>query len=174
MTTLLEISEEMLAFQAILDEHLEGTGGEITPETIAIIDTWFSDIDQVKEEKLENYGKLIRQCELLAAARKEEAERLLRGARVKENLARKLKDRLLYFMAVVGESKIETPLFRFSVCKNGGKTPVEFTGDVENLPAGYQKVTVSPDMDSIRAALEAGREIKDARLLPRGTHLRIL
>jgi len=45
--------------------------------------------------------------------------------------------------------------------------------DVETLPAEFVRVIKSVDAEAVRAALEAGEDVKFATLEARGTHLRI-
>jgi hypothetical protein len=72
-----------------------------------------------------------------------------------------------------GETKIETERCTVAVTNNGGKQPIDLTVCPEQLPAEFQKVSVTADEDRLRDALKAGREVPGARLAPRGTHLRI-
>lgn len=173
MKTLLGIGEDIRALADLLEENTEGTGGEITPETDKIIDEWLSQVEGDRDCKLDSYGRLIRENELLAAAREEEAERLRKGASAKRNLAKKLKERLMMFMGVTGEKRIETPHFRFTVCNNGGKAPLDIAVSPETLPPAFQMTQVVADVDLIRKCLECGGEVPGCRILPRGTHLRI-
>jgi hypothetical protein len=68
------------------------------------------------------------------------------------------------------ETKIKTDLHIFTVCRNGGKQPMEITGEV---PDNYKRIVYETDTEKIRAALEAGEELTFAHLNERGTHLMI-
>jgi len=41
------------------------------------------------------------------------------------------------------------------------------------LPVMFQKITIEPDNQALRKAIEIGTEIDGVKLLPRGTSLRI-
>lgn len=170
MPTLIDIGQEMTALAALLDELPDG---ELTPETAAALDAWFAEIEGDREHKLDGYCALIENWQLRAAARKGAAERLLRHVQADENRVKRLKERLKFFMEMTGQKKVETERYKIAVCNNGGKAPVEITGDVHAMPPQFQRVTIAPNTDVIREALEAGGKWDFARLLPRGTHLRI-
>lgn len=169
MTTLLEINADLLAFKALLDE----ANDELSPETEQAIEAWFSELTTNRDAKIDNYVAYCRDLQLRAAARKEEAERLLKRVQVDENTAKRLKQRLLDFMQQQGERSIETARYKVSVCGNGGKTPVDIHAMPDELPAEFQKVKVEPDVDKIRTALEAGAKVYGCWLGKRGQHLRI-
>ena len=59
------------------------------------------------------------------------------------------------------------------VQKNGGKVALEVTCEADKLPPVYQRITIEPDNDAIRADLDAGKPLAFAKLAGRGTHLRI-
>lgn len=171
MPTLLEIGEEVRALQDLLDELEDG---DIT-EVEATIDKWIKETSGALNVKLDGYCALIREKELLAAARREEAERLMKRVRVDENLAVRLEDRLRLFMKSTGNLKIETNRYKLSVCKNGGKVPLVFDVPPEKLPEKYrnEETTYKADSDTIRADLAAGISIPGCSLGARGDHLRI-
>lgn len=172
--TLLNIADDMVA----LDNLLEETGGDVTdPEVEAAIDSFMAELQTDLDNKTDNYCGLIRQKELLAACRKEEAERLRMAAKAEENQAKYLKDRLklvLEFLGVKKAGKVRTA----SVCNNGGKQPLIMppVTDPDMIPERFRKVIsqVVVDEDKVREALEAGEDLGSfAQLAPRGTHLRI-
>lgn len=165
MPTLLDISEDVRALQAALDEE----AGELTPA----LEDWFAKVQADLEGKTDNYCALIREFELRAAVRKEESDRLQKRIAADMGLARRLKARLQSFMEETGTPKIETPRYRVSVAGNGGKEPLEINAPPEDLPPDCQRVTVEADTDALREYLKAGQEIPGVKLLPRGKHLRI-
>jgi hypothetical protein len=169
MSTLLQISEGLLAFQRLLDE----SDGELTPEVEAALDQWFAELSDARDQKLDAYAALIRECTLRASVRKAEQERLALRVRVDEKLAKALKERLKLFLEVQGISKVETQRYRITVCKNGGKQPLEVNADPSALPAVCQRITIAPDLDAIYKHLESGIPVAGCRLLPRGKHVRI-
>lgn len=72
-------------------------------------------------------------------------------------------------MQETGRTKFKTPLFTFSIQKNGGARPVDLVGEV---PAQWLRPG-DPDTKKIREWLEAGNELPFAVLGERGESLRI-
>ena len=172
MATLLDISEDLLALDGLLEEATS-EDGEIDPSVADAIEQWFTTLMQDRNNKLDNYGALVRTLELRAAARKEEMERLSKRVAVDTNQAKYLKQRLREFLDLHKLPKVETRRFKFSCCNNGGVQPMELPDDPEMLPKEYQRVEIKANTDDIRDALIAGKQIPGCILKPRGRHLRI-
>ena len=122
------------------------------------------------EDKADNYAKIIRELEIKANARKEEAKRLTDSAKVFENRVKALKNNLYNTMKLTGKTKFATNLFNFNIVKNGGKQTLTIDGDV---PEEYTKAVIENETDTIRQALEEGKELTFAHLEARGESLRI-
>lgn len=122
------------------------------------------------EDKADNYAKIIKELEIKANVRKEEAKRLTDGAKIFENRIKTLKNNLYNTMKLTGKTKFATNLFNFNIVKNGGKQTLTIDSDV---PKEYTKTVVENDTDKIRADLEAGKELSFAHLEARGESLRI-
>lgn len=172
MPTLIEISEDLMALDRLFEDSADETG-EVPPEAAAELDAWLAELMHDRDRKLDNYGALIREYELRAAARKEEMERLAMRVKVDENRVKFLKQRLREFLDAHNTPKIETRRYKFSCRNNGGLQPMELPENPEVLPEEYQKVVVSADTEKIREALKANTDVPFCRLLPRGRHLRI-
>lgn len=168
MSTLIEISENLLAFKSLLD----GCDGDITPEVEQAMEKWFGELGAERDAKLDNYAGLIRELTLRASARKEEMDRLAMRVHVDNNTVAKLKERLKVFMQIQGEDRIETRRYRLSVCGNGGRAELDLP-PVDSLPDRYKTRLVVANQTEIREALKRGETIDGVRELPRGTHLRI-
>lgn len=124
----------------------------------------------------EDIGKIVRELETDAEKIKSEANRLYEKSVTYSNRALSLKEYLKETMEFTGNTKIKGDLFTFSVCKNGGKQPFEYTvDDIEDIPAEYKKTktVVEADVEKIRQSLSEGEVLDFAVLKPRGTHLRI-
>ena len=134
-----------------------------------ILDTLES-IEGELEDKAENYAKIIKNLEALADSRKEEAKRLTESAKTLENKVTYLKNNLYNSMKATGKTKFNTNLFNFNIVKNGGKQPLEITGDV---PEEFTKTITEADNDKIRQFLEEGNNLPFAHLKERGESLRI-
>jgi hypothetical protein len=170
--TLFAISDDMLA----LDELLDEMGGDVSDEeTEAAINNWFENLGEERDKKLDNYAAFIRELEARIEARKSEAQRLAALVITDTNRMLALKRRLKWFFEYHDLSPIQTARFRLSLAGNGGKAPLILDPDLtpDSLPEEYRKVSVTPDTDKIRAALDAGAELDFARLGERGKSIRI-
>ena len=168
--SLLGIADDMLA----IDELLMECEGDISDsDAAAAIDKWFAEAESNLDEKTDNYIGLIRQKDLMRAARKEEIERLQMMNKQDERSAKFLKGRLQWVLERLGR-KSAGKTRKATITVNGGKIPMEVDPiELEKVPLKLQKVMVVLNTDEVRKALEAGEELKFARLGERGTHLRI-
>ena len=166
MSTLYEISEDLKAVEELLIEQ----GGDLgDSEDEDVVMRWLTEHQDKLDDKLERYGRLIHELMARGKARTEEAARLRARGTVDVNAAKRLKERLLWFMQERNMKKIETPSFKYSVSKNGGMAPLEF--EEAHVPEEYR--TSSVDTGAIRKALDDGQELEFARYLERGTSLRM-
>jgi hypothetical protein len=157
--TLYEISNDLKAF---IDAYEAGG----IPED-AYTDT-LNAIELAFEEKAENIAKAIRNIDSDVSALKSEIKRLQELQTLRETMLKTLENYLYEQMKAIGKTKFSTPLFNFTICKNGGLQPIEITGDV---PSEYCDLV--PNNTLIRDAIKEGVEIKFAKILERGEHLRI-
>ena len=167
---LLEIGQDVNALAELID-GLEG--GEMTPETEAALESFFAEIGEARDRKLDGYCALIRTWILRAAARREETERLAMLVQSEENKAKILKERLKMFLEMTGTKRIDTARYRITLCGNGGKLPLDYPEDPTQLPETFQRIEIKADTETIRNALENGEDVPGCRLLPRGSHVRI-
>ena len=168
MPTLLEIGDDLAAFQELLDEH----DGELTPDVEAALEAWFSELGEARDQKLDNYAALVRSAEMRASVRREEMERLQRRVKTDEALAARLKDRLKLFLGMAKVDRVETKRYTIRVQANGGQPPMEVLTP-EFLPEEFQVIERKPNMARVREALANGINVAGVRIMPRGNHLRI-
>ncbi len=181
MSTLLEISEDLLAFRTLLDDSTEDTDGEVSQEAAAALDQWFAELSDRRDAKLLGYRAYIKSEQRKAACRVAEAEQLeaeakrLRAfARARDNRAEWLKDCLADFMRAQGVRKIEGDGYKFTLQTNGGKQAVDVSGcEPRDLPPQHQIVHVTANKDTLRDALLAGERIGGVVLVPKGEHVRV-
>lgn len=166
-----EISDDLAALEMLLIE----AGGEIDEVTEPLIEGWFSELKTERDKKLDNYAGLIREIEGRAAERKAEAKRLAERAKIDENAASKLKDRLRQAFTVNGWKSVETLHFKLTLATAGGKQSLSLKLPAEQIPEEFRRVetVTSYDQDQIRAVLENGTELDFAELLPRSSYLKI-
>ncbi len=169
MSTLLALADDVRALDQLLNEL---AGGEITPEIEQAVTALLTETGDAFHAKVDSYCGLIRQLELTAAARREEAERLEAGARTVEGRARWLKERLKATMQSLGMTKagwVRTA----TICQAGGLLPLFVECDPALLPKNVQCIQVDANKDEIRKRLEAGERIEGCRLGERGSYLRV-
>ena len=168
--TLYNIADDLRALEALLVE----AGGDISsPEALAAVEAWEAELSTNLSGKIDNYCGLITEIEVRAAARQAESDRLRDLARVDENAAKALRERLLFVLQTRNVPKVDTERFRVSIAKNGGKAPLDIRVGADELPAWAvkRKTVVETDKDAIRARLEAGEALPFATLMERGTRL---
>ena len=163
MTTLIDISTELLALNDALDA-LDGDSEQQTEELYAWFTELLEDATEARNRKLDNYAALITELEARAEIRKQEAKRLADRARVDSNRAASLKMMLQEFFACHDLKSVETARYKLTLASNGF---------VLDLPDEYLEWSAEPDRAKIRAALEAGEVLTFARLGERGQSMRI-
>ena len=172
MPTLLEITEDMAALDALLTEN----GGDISdPAVMDAVDAWFTENESQLRAKVEGYAAFIQDQRILAEGAKQEAQRMADKAKRRTATADFLAGRLKGVMERLKINKIETPRFTVAVQGNGGVQPIDVHAPLDALPdwAKRKIVNIVPDKDAIRARLEAGETLEFAILQPRGTRLAI-
>jgi hypothetical protein len=169
--TLLDITADMES----LDALLAAAGGEITPDTEATIDAWFAENEANLADKVDAYCRLISEMEARAEVRKAEAKRLAERARVDENAAAALRERLRWHWEAKNLGKVQTTRYTVSLAKVGGAQKLDLRAGVEDLPAWavVTEVVAKANTDAIRKRLEAGETLDFASLMERGTRISI-
>jgi hypothetical protein len=172
MQTLIEISSDLIALDDLICEH----GGDMSnPDVVSALDTWEKEIAVNLETKVDHYAALITMLNARAEVRAEESKRLSNLAWTDDNTAKKLTERLKYVLQTIGIAKLDTPRYRLSLAKNGGKLPLKIECPLAELPESYREniIEIRAKTDEIRAALERGEQIKGCVIGERGVSLRI-
>lgn len=159
MSSLYDLTGKYLQIQTVLEE-----GDEDYPIDMLTVG---EDLDQ----KIENYGFIIRNFESEDAALTAEIDRLKARRDNARKAVDRLKESLLNSMKATNRPKVTTQHFNFTIAKKGGKLPIVITGDV---PETYCKIKYEPDKDAIRTAIEEDGEILDfAHIGERGEYLKM-
>ena len=168
MPTLIEISEDLLQ----LEEALENCDGD--EDAAGLVDQWLAAC-ALEAEKLDHYAALITELEKRAEARKAEAKRLADRARVDTNRSAFLKERLKVHFLRHGRKVVETRRYRITHALNGGLLPLLLDVEAEALPEAYRVEIVEhrPNLEALRAALDASEPLAFARYGERGSAIRI-
>ena len=118
MGTLYDLEYEFLQLYNMLeDDEIDETVLNDTLEAIMF--------DERFEEKAEGYAKIIRMLEAESDVANNEAKRLSKKAKAKENKADKMRSRLCETMMVIGKRDIKTPLFNLKVQQGKEKVIVD-------------------------------------------------
>lgn len=142
--------------------------GEISPEQLQAI----SAMEGQFADKAQDVACVIQHAKAYAEAAAAQAKRLTELARVKTNLAERLSDYLQNQMELTGQLKVETPLFKMWIQRNGAPS-VNYDGDPAALPPGMQRVKVEVDKKAIADAAKAGGTLPDGVTVVYNNHLRI-
>ena len=164
--TLMELSGEYLQlFNMLMNTDPDD-------EERQIIEDSLESIMGALEVKADGYVAVIDKLNSEAAVRKQMADKLAKAAKVLENHASRMKDRLKYCMESMGKTELKSRYFTFKIVNNGGKQTLKIKEGAD-IPQMFTKVIVEPDRELIRKAIEEGQELDFAYLEERGTHLRI-
>lgn len=159
MSNLYELTEMYRQIQAVLED-----GDEEYPIEMLTV-------GHALDEKLENYGRIIRNFEADIDGYDAEIKRLTELKKTRQKGIDRLKDGVMKSMKATERQKVDTKLFKFSIAKKGGLKPLVLDGEV---PEEYCKVVYEPDKAKIREAIEQDGEILEfAHLEERGEYLRI-
>ena len=160
------LTEELKSLKQLMLAEQEETG-----DVDDSLDTYLAKLKDDLEFRVEGACKLSAVLDGMASIRAAEGRRLVESGQNLANQAKRLRERLKARLEECGERKVATDLFTVSVCKNGGKQPLEIRED--DVPMVWKECFHKPDMDLIRLELERGKPLGFAQLQPRGTHLRI-
>ena len=121
--------------------------------------------------KMDDYAVVMTHLKGRSDLIQTEIDRLKAMQQTIDNHEKRMKAALLSVMTEkLNQRKITTDFHTFTVCNNGGKQPMEITGDV---PDNYKRVVYETDTEKIRKELEAGATLPFAHLEERGEYLRI-
>ena len=169
MKSLFDITQD---FEALYDLLVERDGDISDPDVARIIDDLFAELNSDLETKVDNYAAFIKELQARSNARKEEADRMMKRARVDANLADNLEKRLKFGLEAIRRTKVETSRFTVSIQGNGGVAPMLVEHE-EDIPEQYFDHPPVLNRTFLREDLEAGKSIPGCRLGERGTQLRI-
>lgn len=91
-------------------------------------------IDEAIEDKVENYGKLIKSVEAGIEGLKAEEKRLAERRKFMENSVKRMKENVEQSMISTGKKKIKGPLFTFTIQKNPPSVEVI---EERHIPQGF-------------------------------------
>ena len=158
--SLYELTDQFLALEELaLDPD---TDPQLIEDTLAALDGEI-------EVKMQNYGKLIRNIEVLTEKVEEEKKRLDARKKVYENRISSLKKNMKSCMQAMGKEKVQTPLFLFYLMQGSESAMID---DESLVPDKYR--TPQPDKidkAGIRKLLQTGTILPYAHLVKDETTL---
>lgn len=164
MSNLFELTAELQHIQQLM---LSADGDELPQELV----DWLDVTQEGFDRKVEGYCSVIGELEAVMEARRKEAVRLDALADLARNKADRMKVALKEAMLKLETPKLETLKYKVWVQAAGGKQPIQI--EESDVPDEFKKTQLVTDKDAIRCALEDGKQLPFAQLLPRGMTLRI-
>lgn len=175
---LYEITEQYIALDELLTAYYwQAQNMDEIPEEeymdLRSIEAMQDALNADIESKAENFAKLIKYHMETAAVIQAEEDRLEKRKKTHMCSAEWLKNILHANLKAAGKEKFKTPLFSFTIAKNGGKQPLYITDNLDEIPGKYLiPQPPKPNKDAIRELLKE-KEVDWAHLEPRGESLRI-
>lgn len=151
---LLSMADDADIEEDVLKDTLEGIEGEY-------------------DDKIEAYCKVVKNLEADAKAIAEEMKRLQAKRKYLENNIDRMKKTMFDSLKLMEKTSAGGKILKASIQKNGGKAPLVFDVDEEDVPIEFQKVSVEPNNEVIREALDNGVELNFVHYGERGESLRI-
>lgn len=170
MSKLYDLTADVLALQDMLENPIDADDEAVLKDTLEGVQGEY-------EYKLEAYCKVIKNLEADMDALKNEAKRLTDKRKVLENNIERLKKAMFDSMKATGTDKVKGKLFTVAIQKNGGVIPITYNKEDKNitvnLPDELVNYVETPNLEAIRALLEAGKTVEGFTLGERGESLRI-
>lgn len=145
--TLYKMTTEYLELLALLEDP------DVSEETIR--DTLTMVLEDIGD-KVEDYGKVLKQMEADRDALKAEKMRLAARQQAIENGIERLRDGIKSAMLITNQKKLKTGLFTFGLTT---RKKLVLDVDEEAVPWEFAKVTVKPDTKKITEAMNKGDDI---------------
>ena len=164
MASLYELTNDLIAFQEMCNDPDADLNDEAIKDTLEGLEGSFDD-------KVECWVKVIKNLSGELTAVKEEADRLTKRTRTIKNNIDRMKRALITSMELTGR-KTAGNVLKATVAQNGGVKPIVIDENAE-IPFEFQKVTVEPNNEAIRDALDHGKELPFAHFGERGVHINI-
>lgn len=142
--TLYNLKTEYLELLALLEDP------DVSEETVR--DTLSMVLEDIND-KVEDYGKVLKQMEADREALKAEKMRLALRQQAIENGIERLREGIKSAMLITGQKKIKTQLFTFGLSTRK-KLVLDVSAD--GVPYEYATVTIKPDTKKITEAIGKG------------------
>lgn len=170
--TLFDIGSDLLT----LDQLIEDVGGDVSdPQVCAAVDALTAELARDEGCKLDGWIGYVHQLEMELAAANAQVEQWQQKARARGSRIAWVKAVLKRHLEGTRRTKVLTAAGRqLSIQPNGGKVPVQIDPtDPATVEERFRRVRVELNTEAVRAAVEGGEVVPFARLVEKGTHLRI-
>lgn len=157
---------KMVEIVNFLGKHCEGDREEEIAQ-------WFEISEAERNRKIDAYLASIAELEKKAIDDEAEARRLKANADTAKRRAEALREQLKPFLESQKLKTLKTSNYKVTLVKNGGKLPVVVQKLAAELPEKYQRVSVTPNLITIRRDLEAGKKLSFAYLGERSSRVKI-
>lgn len=156
MSSLVDLTKES---QALILKIIEA-GGEITPE----VEQELSNVELNLAEKIDRYAYLIERLNDEAEHWKKKKQKMDRLKCACENAAKNLKNTIKLSMQMQKVTEVKGIDEKFILVKQRDIVEID---DLTKLPKKYTKtvITVEPDKNAIRVALNENKKVPGARLV---------
>jgi hypothetical protein len=148
---------EITAEQEMLNNLLEESMGELTPELEAALEINLDNFNA----KAEGYVKAIKNYKAEQDAIAEEIKKLQAKKKTCENAIDRMKDALKTAMVVFDTPKVQAGVFKISLTTSKSVNIV----DEDAIPQDYKKVKYEVSKTDIKKAIEAGETVEGAEIV---------
>lgn len=164
MASLYDITGRALMLMSIADD--EDIEEDVLKDTLEGIEGEYDD-------KIEAYCKVVKNLESDMKAFADEIKRLQAKKKCIENNIERIKKTIFDSLKLMEKTTAGGKILKASIQKNGGKAPLVFDVKEDDVPIEFQKVSVEPNNEAIRDALDSGIELSFVHYGERGESLRI-
>jgi hypothetical protein len=151
-----------------IDEQLDESGGELTPE----IEAELEKLEGAFDHKVDAVCVLRRNALAYADACQVEVERLDARATMFRRKAESLRHFLHNAFIQTGKDKVKTA--KFTVYRQSNPASVRWTKPLEDLPLEFRRVKVEPNIKLAGDLVKEGQPVPDGFEVVQGEHLRIV
>lgn len=158
--TIYDIKKDYQAFVDMvmdLQDTLEEEGRDITEEEEKILMEFFNENDGNFIEKLDNYGRIIKNIEANIIPIENELKRLQKKKRSFERIVSRLKLNIFYLFRQMRIKEKKTNIFKFNIQKNAPSLVID---DPSKIPEFYIK-----PQDPVYDTAQIKKDLKDGMKL---------
>lgn len=159
---LYDIAAEILTLLSRADDN-----GELPPD----IENRLDDLQIELPHKVDNVLRFAKQCEAEADVYAAEIARLRKLQSAASRTNERLRDYVKDCMELSGITKLDTTLFKLSICKNSTLS-IDYDSSTP-IPEPYRVVTIELDRAKMVADYKSGAELPDGFTVTQGRHLRV-